>query len=144
VSPLWLADALARHWRAGVLAILVASTLWQGLEARRAKGALAACRAAQAALKIEAGRLNAAIAERDRRIEDQAAREAEALGRADRDAAAEISNAFRRGVAVGRADSHANELHPKAPAVPAAGVRDAGRVRDYRQAREAAAYRPGA
>lgn len=80
------------------------------------------------------------IEDRDRRILDRAAGEAADRGQADKSCAAEISSAFQKGVAVGRAINHA-----KTPTAAAPGRQPAaGGVLDYRQAWEADAFKPGA
>ena len=77
------------------------------------------------------------IQERDDKIRSTASAEAGDRGDADRACAADISSSFQKGVAVGRAISHATTPPP-------AGVQPApGRVRDYRQVWAAGAYTPG-
>ncbi len=79
------------------------------------------------------------VADRDRQILDRAAGEADDRGEADRSCAAEISSAFQKGVAVGRAINHA-----KTPTAAAPGRQPAaGGVLDYRQAWEVDAFKPG-
>lgn len=80
------------------------------------------------------------IADRDRKILDRAAGEAADRGQADRSCAVEISSAFQKGVAVGRAINHAKTAPSPAPGRQPA----AGGVLDYRQAWEADAFKPGA
>jgi hypothetical protein len=77
------------------------------------------------------------IEERDAMILATASAEAGDRGDADRACATDISSSFQKGVAVGRAISHAST--PSAPGVqPGPGL-----VRDYRQAWSAGAYTPG-
>ena len=76
------------------------------------------------------------IVRRDAKVTDRATAEAGDRGDADKSCAADISSSFQKGVAVGRAISHATT-----PST--AGVQHApGRVRDYRQAWAAGAYIP--
>lgn len=76
------------------------------------------------------------IQDRDRKILATASAEAGDRGDADRSCATDISSSFQKGVAVGRAISHAST--PSAPGVqPGPGL-----VRDYRQAWSAGAYTP--
>ena len=80
------------------------------------------------------------IQDRDRRILARADDEASDRGQADRSCAIEISSSFQKGVAVGRAISHAKSASPSAPGrQPGPGV-----VLDYRQAWEASAFKPAA
>ncbi|MDR7231414.1 hypothetical protein J2X45_002514 [Caulobacter sp. BE264] len=80
------------------------------------------------------------VADRDRQILDRAAGEADDRGQADRSCVAEISSAFQKGVAVGRAINHA-----KTPTAAAPGRQPAaGGVLDYRQAWEVDAFKPAA
>ena len=77
------------------------------------------------------------ILERDAKIRSTASAEAGDRGDADRACATDISSSFQKGVAVGRAISHATTP-------PTSGVQPApGLVRDYRQAWSAGAYTPG-
>jgi len=77
------------------------------------------------------------IQDRDKTILSTASAEAGDRGDADRACATDISSSFQKGVAVGRAISHAST--PSAPGVqPGPGL-----VRDYRQAWSAGAYTPG-
>lgn len=77
------------------------------------------------------------IQDRDAKIRATASAEAGDRGDADRACSTDISTSFQKGVAVGRAISHAST--PPAPGVqPAPGL-----LRDYRQAWSAGAYTPG-
>lgn len=80
------------------------------------------------------------IQDRDRRVLERAGDEADDRGEADRSCAVEISSAFQKGVAVGRAINHAKTSPSSAPGRQPA----AGGVLDYRQAWEADAFKPGA
>lgn len=78
------------------------------------------------------------VADRDQRIRDRAGDEASDRGEADRSCATEISSSFQKGVAVGRAMTHAKTPSPVAPgALPGPGG-----VLDYRQSWEASAFKP--
>lgn len=83
------------------------------------------------------GDLRLAIKIRDGGVIARAAAEASDRGDADKSCAADISSSYQKGVAVGRAISHAPN-----PA-PAGQQPLAGGLRDYRKAWEAGAYRPG-
>ena len=77
------------------------------------------------------------VQERDAKITATASSEAGDRGDADQACATDISSSFEKGVAVGRAISHAS--NPAAiPGQPAAGI-----VRDYRQTWSVGAYVPG-
>lgn len=77
------------------------------------------------------------IAGRDAKVLARADAEAGDRGDADKSCATDISSSFQKGVAVGRAISHASTS-------PAPGVQPApGGVRDYRQAWAADAFIPG-
>lgn len=80
------------------------------------------------------------IGDRDQKIVDRAGAEAEARTRADAACSADSSNSFERGVAVGRAIANAKAASGPGAGQPALTVG----VRDYREARAVAAYRPGA
>lgn len=80
------------------------------------------------------------VADRDSRILATAGREYGDAGQTAQACAATISTAYQRGVAFGRAISHAKSPTPAA----AGGQPDAGVVLDYRQAWEASAYKPAA
>jgi hypothetical protein len=76
------------------------------------------------------------IQDRDKIIRATASAEAGDRGDADKSCAADISSSFQKGVAVGRAITHASKPSPPGQQ-PAAGV-----MRDYRQAWSAGAYTP--
>lgn len=77
------------------------------------------------------------LGDRDRVIIARSAAEAGDRGAADRACASDISASFQKGVAVGRAISHAATIpDPGRGTVP-------GVVRDYRQAWAVDAYAPG-
>jgi hypothetical protein len=80
------------------------------------------------------------VAERDAQVGKRAAGEAADRGQADKSCAAEISSSFQKGVAVGRAITHAKNPLPASPgALPGPGV-----VLDYREIWEASAFKPAA
>lgn len=77
------------------------------------------------------------VARRNAKIDERASAEASDRGDADKSCASDISSSFQKGVAVGRAITHASK--PSSPGVqPALGL-----VRDYRQAWSSGAYAPG-
>lgn len=83
------------------------------------------------------GNLQLAIKIRDGKVIDRADAEAADRGDADKSCAADISSSFQKGVAVGRAISHAPTSSTPGQQPPPGGLRD------YRKAWEAGAYRPG-
>lgn len=80
------------------------------------------------------------IEERDQRVHERAAGEANDRGEADKACATEISSSFQKGVAVGRAINHAKSASPAAPGRQPGP----GGVLDYRETWEASAYKPAA
>lgn len=80
------------------------------------------------------------IQDRDRRLLERAAGEADDRGEADRSCANEISSSFQKGVAVGRAINHAKSPVPASPGRQPG----AGGVLDYRENWEASAFKPAA
>lgn len=79
------------------------------------------------------------VGDRDRQFRERADGEAGDRGETDRACANDISSSFQKGVAVGRAITHA-----KPSSSAASGGKPATRVlRDYRQTWEADAFRPG-
>lgn len=77
------------------------------------------------------------IRDRNDKIRATASAEAGDRGYADRACATDISTSFQKGVAVGRAISHASNPAPPGQQ-PATGI-----VRDYRQAWSVGAFTPG-
>jgi hypothetical protein len=82
--------------------------------------------------------LHLAIKIRDGKVEARAVSEASDRSDADSICVGEISSSFQKGVAVGRAITHAQTPSASGQRPAAGGVQ-----RDYRQAWQAGAYRPG-
>lgn len=128
---------LARFWPLGVvLALIVQSVRIERLKADEVTWQLAG-KDYQHAI----GDLKLAIAIRDGRVVGRAQDEAADRGQANTVCTGEISDSFQKGVAVGRAIERHASSSPAAAAGQSVAPR---RVRDYREARAAGAYIPGA